>query len=162
MTSSDVSVSFRIKNKYKSKRQPDDGDGNQDCDGILECVLPPRRWRDGDGTRWTRRASDRSAARADVDALTATFETSLLRCRARAAGVCPTRRAIYSRCFDETLRQVRVDAHDKRQTGGGHNNVVVRLYITTLRVPTVGRDHRTDPYDVLYRTRWKDLFFFCF
>jgi len=44
----------------------------------------------------------------DVIKLTEMLDMSLQHLQARETGICPIRRALYSQCFDEIIRQVEI------------------------------------------------------
>lgn len=77
----------------------------KECDEILNCILPPREWEEN-GKRWRQKVSNQPATRMDVIKLTEMLDMSLQHLQARETGICPIRRALYSQCFDEIIRQV--------------------------------------------------------
>lgn len=67
--------------------------------------MPPREWEEN-GKRWRQKVSNQPATRMDVIKLTEMLDMSLQQLQARETGICPIRRALYSQCFDEIIRQV--------------------------------------------------------
>jgi len=79
----------------------------KECDEILNCILPPREWEEN-GKQWRQKVSNQPATRMDVIKLTEMLDMSLQHLQARETGICPIRRALYSQCFDEIIRQVEI------------------------------------------------------
>lgn len=67
--------------------------------------MPPREWEEN-GKQWRQKVSNQPATRMDVIKLTEMLDMSLQHLQARETGICPIRRALYSQCFDEIIRQV--------------------------------------------------------
>eukprot|EP01064_Diplonema_japonicum_P035517 TRINITY_DN7730_c0_g1_i1.p1 TRINITY_DN7730_c0_g1~~TRINITY_DN7730_c0_g1_i1.p1 ORF type:complete len:252 (+),score=65.94 TRINITY_DN7730_c0_g1_i1:23-757(+) len=75
---------------------------------VLMLVLPPRV-KDG----WVQAVSPDMPSRSDVRELTNLFDFKLEDSKARISGICNTRSAIYSMCFNELIRQVTVDCPER-------------------------------------------------
>lgn len=82
--------------------------------------MPPREWEEN-GKQWRQKVSNQPATRMDVIKLTEMLDMSLQHLQARETGICPIRRALYSQCFDEIIRQV----------------VIVIVYLTYNFVPRI-------------------------
>lgn len=67
--------------------------------------MPPKEWEEN-GKRWRQKVSNQPATRMDVIKLTEMLDMNLQHLQARETGICPIRRALYSQCFDEIIRQV--------------------------------------------------------
>lgn len=52
----------------------------------------------------------------DVIKLTEMLDMSLQHLQARETGICPIRRALYSQCFDEIIRQVEITLTTTKQS----------------------------------------------
>ncbi|KAL6109737.1 dnali1 [Pungitius sinensis] len=75
---------------------------------ILNRILPPREWVEGDQL-WAQQVSAAPCAREDVVGLQDLLDEKLQQWQARATGICPLRRKLFSQCFDELIRQVTVE-----------------------------------------------------
>ncbi|VVC25308.1 Axonemal dynein light chain [Cinara cedri] len=80
----------------------------KESDEILNCIIPPREW-EANGNLWRQKVSSQPATRMDVIKLTEMMNMSLQHLQARETGICPTRRALYSQCFDEMIRQITIN-----------------------------------------------------
>ena len=78
-------------------------------DKVLDCVLPPRRWEEADGTALMQRVDHTQVSREALSELRETFEFKLQDAKARRQGICTVRQSIYAMLFDELLRQVTID-----------------------------------------------------
>ena len=81
-------------------------------DDILNTILPPREWEDGNQV-WVQYASSTPATRLDVINLQEQLDMQLQHRQARETGVCPIREQLYSQCFDELIRQVTVSCAER-------------------------------------------------
>jgi dynein light intermediate chain len=82
-------------------------------DKVLDCVLPPREWQLADGTVMIQRVDQQQVSREQLSDLRDMFEFKLADAKARKAGVCPVRQAIYAMLFDEIVRQTTIDNSER-------------------------------------------------
>ena len=83
-------------------------------DHVLDAMFEPLTWQDADGeATMVQYASRVPANRQDALALNALLERSLLKYQARETGLCPIRRTLYDRTFDELIRQATVNCIDQ-------------------------------------------------
>ncbi|XP_050545761.1 axonemal dynein light intermediate polypeptide 1-like isoform X3 [Daktulosphaira vitifoliae] len=87
-------------------------DKNNECDEILNSILPPIEWEEG-GQKWRQKVSNEPATRIDVIKLTEMLDMNLQHLQARETGICPIRRVLYSQCFDEIIRQVTINCAER-------------------------------------------------
>lgn len=87
-------------------------DVKRETEEILNSIIPPRCWEE-DGQFWTQTVSSTPATRQDVINLQELLDTRLQQTQARETGICPTRRELYSQCFDELIRQVTINCSER-------------------------------------------------
>jgi len=80
------------------KLQPLDSKNLQQTDEILNSILPPREWTEGNQL-WVQHVSSTPATRLDVINLQEQLDMRLQQRQARETGICPVRRELYSQCF---------------------------------------------------------------
>ncbi|XP_068592092.1 axonemal dynein light intermediate polypeptide 1 [Cebidichthys violaceus] len=83
--------------------------GNEE---ILNSILPPREWMEGNQL-WMQHVSSAPSTRTDVIRLEELLDTKLQQWLARETGICPVRRKLYSQCFDELIRQVTINCAER-------------------------------------------------
>ncbi|XP_060834863.1 33 kDa inner dynein arm light chain, axonemal [Rhopalosiphum padi] len=114
--SNPVAVTEREEKSKNKKLDENDGlisnEKIKECDEILNCILPPREWEEN-GKQWRQKVSNQPATRMDVIKLTEMLDMSLQHLQARETGICPIRRALYSQCFDEIIRQVTINCAER-------------------------------------------------
>eukprot|EP00754_Rhynchopus_humris_P048905 Rhum_TRINITY_DN8058_c0_g1::Rhum_TRINITY_DN8058_c0_g1_i1::g.25935::m.25935/K10410/DNALI; dynein light intermediate chain, axonemal len=93
-------------------RLPPVGRSATQAEDILNTILPPREWEDGDQV-WVQYASSTPATRLDVINLQEQLDAQLQARQARETGICPIRELLYSQCFDEVIRQVTVSCAER-------------------------------------------------
>eukprot|EP00066_Takifugu_rubripes_P022186 XP_011611452.1 PREDICTED: axonemal dynein light intermediate polypeptide 1-like [Takifugu rubripes] len=71
---------------------------------ILNTIFPPRQWLEGDKL-WMQQVSSAASTKEDVIQLAESLDKKLHQKGAKQRGICPTRRELYSQCFDELIRQ---------------------------------------------------------
>ncbi|KAG7465419.1 hypothetical protein JOB18_008709 [Solea senegalensis] len=86
----------------------------ENTEDILNNHLPPRTWMKGN-LRWVQPVSNAPGRTADVVNLKHLLDSKLQVKRAHAVGICPIRRALYTQCFDEIIRQVIVMCTERGQ-----------------------------------------------
>uniref|UniRef100_A0A669BQP0 Axonemal dynein light intermediate polypeptide 1 n=1 Tax=Oreochromis niloticus TaxID=8128 RepID=A0A669BQP0_ORENI len=84
----------------------------QENEEILNLILPPREWMEGNQL-WVQKVSSTPCTRTDVLHLEELLDTKLQERQARETGICPVRRALYSQCFDELIRQVTINCAER-------------------------------------------------
>ncbi|XP_041650310.1 axonemal dynein light intermediate polypeptide 1 [Cheilinus undulatus] len=84
----------------------------QEDQEILNTILPPREWMDGNQL-WVQQVSSAPCTRTDVINLEELLDTKLQQRQARWTGICPVRRELYSQCFDELIRQVTINCAER-------------------------------------------------
>ncbi|KAG7216863.1 hypothetical protein INR49_001517 [Caranx melampygus] len=84
----------------------------QENEEILNAILPPREWMEGNEL-WVQQVSSAPCTRADVVHLEELLDTKLQQRQARETGICPVRRELYSQCFDELIRQVTINCAER-------------------------------------------------
>ncbi|XP_076008709.1 axonemal dynein light intermediate polypeptide 1-like [Genypterus blacodes] len=84
----------------------------QQTEEILNAILPPREWKEGN-KMWLQQVSTRPCTRTDVVNLENQLKLKLQEKQARHTGICPVRRELYSQCFDELIRQVAVNCAER-------------------------------------------------
>ncbi|XP_067316746.1 axonemal dynein light intermediate polypeptide 1 [Anolis sagrei] len=82
------------------------------ADEILNAILPPREWAEGNQL-WTQQVSSTPSTRMDVVHLQEQLDLKLQQRQARETGICPVRRELYSQCFDELIRQVTINCAER-------------------------------------------------
>ncbi|KAF8819990.1 hypothetical protein IE077_003725, partial [Cardiosporidium cionae] len=75
---------------------------------ILDTLLPPRKIKKN-GKILLQRASPIPASRSDVTMVNERLDSLLLKNRARRKGICSIRADLFSKCFDEVIRQVTIE-----------------------------------------------------
>merc|ERR1719468_1172940 len=94
------------------KLQPLDSKNLQQTDEILNSILPPREWTEGNQL-WVQHVSSTPATRLDVINLQEELDKRLQQRQARETGICPVRRELYSQCFDELIRQITINCAER-------------------------------------------------
>ncbi|CAN9513838.1 unnamed protein product [Ophioblennius macclurei] len=84
----------------------------QQNEEILNVILPPREWREGNQL-WMQQVSSAPCTRADVVNLEEQLDMKIQQRQARVTGICPVRRELYSQCFDELIRQVTINCAER-------------------------------------------------
>uniref|UniRef100_A0A672H4T9 Axonemal dynein light intermediate polypeptide 1 n=1 Tax=Salarias fasciatus TaxID=181472 RepID=A0A672H4T9_SALFA len=84
----------------------------QQNEEILNVILPPREWTEGNQL-WMQQVSSAPCTRADVINLEEELDKKIQQRQARVTGVCPIRRELYSQCFDELIRQVTINCAER-------------------------------------------------
>ncbi|KAK2909975.1 axonemal dynein light intermediate polypeptide 1 [Channa argus] len=84
----------------------------QENEEILNAILPPREWTDGNQL-WVQQVSSVPCTRTDVVHLEELLDVKLQQRQARETGICPIRRELYSQCFDELIRQVTINCAER-------------------------------------------------
>ncbi|OXB77858.1 UNVERIFIED_CONTAM: hypothetical protein H355_000613 [Colinus virginianus] len=79
---------------------------------ILNSILPPRSWKEGNQL-WVQEVSSAPSTRVDVVKLQEQLDLKLQQRQARETGICPVRRELYSQCFDELIRQTTVNCAER-------------------------------------------------
>eukprot|EP00659_Diplonema_papillatum_P022742 gene22742-34829_t len=79
---------------------------------ILNTILPPREWEEGNQV-WVQYVSSTPATRLDVVNLQEQLDYQLQKRQARETGICPVREELYGQCFDELIRQVTVSCAER-------------------------------------------------
>ncbi|OXB66413.1 hypothetical protein ASZ78_011947 [Callipepla squamata] len=79
---------------------------------ILNAILPPRSWKEGNQL-WVQEVSSSPSTRVDVVKLQEQLDLKLQQRQARETGICPVRRELYSQCFDELIRQTTVNCAER-------------------------------------------------
>lgn len=73
---------------------------------LLDRLLPPVEYRDGEGNVLMRYVSRAPATRLDSIATQEALDAAFIERQARTVGVCSVREELYSQTFDEVIRQV--------------------------------------------------------
>jgi dynein light intermediate chain len=76
---------------------------------VLNSILPPREFKQDDGSDMIQYVSTTPATRKDVLKLQQELDLMLQARKARTTGICPVRSDLYGQCFDEVIRQVTID-----------------------------------------------------
>ncbi|XP_076593548.1 axonemal dynein light intermediate polypeptide 1 [Chaetodon auriga] len=84
----------------------------QENQEILNTILPPREWMEGNKL-WVQQVSIAPCTRTDIIRLEGLLDTKLQQRQAKATGICPVRRELYSQCFDELIRQVTINCAER-------------------------------------------------
>ncbi|XP_051261791.1 axonemal dynein light intermediate polypeptide 1 [Dicentrarchus labrax] len=84
----------------------------QENEEILNTMLPPREWKEGNQL-WVQQVSSAPCTRTDVIHLEELLDTKIQQRQARETGICPVRRELYSQCFDELIRQVTINCAER-------------------------------------------------
>ncbi|XP_075907161.1 axonemal dynein light intermediate polypeptide 1-like isoform X4 [Nelusetta ayraudi] len=84
----------------------------QDNEDILNAILPPREWVEGN-KQWIQAVSSAVSTRTEVIQLEELLDTKIQQRQARETGICPIRRELYSQCFDELIRQVTINCAER-------------------------------------------------
>jgi len=98
--------------RRRKKLQPLDSKNLQQTDEILNSILPPREWTEGNQL-WVQHVSSTPATRLDVINLQEQLDMRLQQRQARETGICPVRRELYSQCFDELIRQITISCAER-------------------------------------------------
>lgn len=77
----------------------------EELDEILNSIFPPKEWEEN-GKLWRQQVSNQPVTRMDTIKLTRMLNKTMKNLQARETDICPIRRALYSQCFDEIIRQV--------------------------------------------------------
>ncbi|XP_030605407.1 axonemal dynein light intermediate polypeptide 1 [Archocentrus centrarchus] len=85
---------------------------NQENKEILDIILPPREWTEGNQV-WVQPVSSAPCTRTDVLHLEERLDKKLQQRQARETGICPIRRELYSQCFDELIRQATISCAER-------------------------------------------------
>lgn len=110
-TPMDTSMPLASPNTAK-KGQALDSKNLQQTDEILNSILPPREWTEGNQL-WVQHVSSTPATRLDVINLQEQLDMRLQQRQARETGICPVRRELYSQCFDELIRQITISCAER-------------------------------------------------
>ncbi|KAK9533472.1 hypothetical protein VZT92_008588 [Zoarces viviparus] len=87
-------------------------DASKQENEILNRILPPREWMEGNQL-WTQHVSSAPCTRIDVIRLEKELDMKLQQWLAKETGICPVRRELYSQCFDELIRQVTINCAER-------------------------------------------------
>lgn len=79
---------------------------------ILHSILPPREWTE-EGELWVQYVSSHKTGRVDVIQLLNELDRRLQQRQARESGICPVREELFSRTFDELIRQVTIECPEQ-------------------------------------------------
>ncbi|KAK4319420.1 hypothetical protein Pmani_009638 [Petrolisthes manimaculis] len=79
---------------------------------IIDVLIPPCEWVD-EGQTWIQRVSREPPSRTGVIQLWEQLDLKIKEQQARQTGLCAIRRALYSQCFDELIRQVTLDCPER-------------------------------------------------
>lgn len=90
-----------------------DSDEKDALDRVLDAMFEPRTWFTEGGTRMIQYVSRIPSNRQDAIALQALLDLSLQKYQAKECGLCPIRRSLYDKTFDEVIRQVTVNCIDQ-------------------------------------------------
>ncbi|XP_028309237.1 axonemal dynein light intermediate polypeptide 1 [Gouania willdenowi] len=93
-------------------KSPSNKTVQQKNDDILNCIFPPRKWKEGNQL-CVQQVSSVPCTRLDVVSLENSLDTKLQQKQARATGICHVRRELYTQCFDELIRQVAVSCAER-------------------------------------------------
>nr|XP_040021183.1 axonemal dynein light intermediate polypeptide 1 [Gasterosteus aculeatus aculeatus] len=97
-----------VERSNRKSTTPKSDDLRQEPKEILNRILPPREWMEGDQL-WEQQVSVAPSTREDVSGLEELLDMKLQQWQARGTGICPLRRKLFSQCFDELIRQVTVE-----------------------------------------------------
>ncbi|KAK5861943.1 hypothetical protein PBY51_017379 [Eleginops maclovinus] len=92
--------------------KPKSASAEQENDEILNAILPPREWMEGNQL-WVQQVSSAPCTRADVIHLEELLDIKMQQRQARQTGICPVRRELFSQCFDELIRQVTINCAER-------------------------------------------------
>ncbi|XP_029426762.1 axonemal dynein light intermediate polypeptide 1 [Rhinatrema bivittatum] len=95
---------------HKPKTPP--VDTSKQPEEILNAILPPREWVEGNQL-WIQQVSSTPSTRMDVVHLQEQLDVKLQQRQARETGICPVRRELYSQCFDELIREVTINCAER-------------------------------------------------
>nr|XP_033810855.1 axonemal dynein light intermediate polypeptide 1 [Geotrypetes seraphini] len=95
---------------HKPKSPPIDT--SKQPEEILNAILPPREWVEGNQL-WIQQVSSTPSTRMDVVHLQEQLDIKLQQRQARETGICPVRRELYSQCFDELIREVTINCAER-------------------------------------------------
>lgn len=84
-----------------------------DIEDIINSILPPRMWQQGDGTTWMQYVSKVPPSRQELATLQEQLDQRLQQRQARQTGICPVRSELYGQMFDELIRQVTLDLPER-------------------------------------------------
>ncbi|XP_030044563.1 axonemal dynein light intermediate polypeptide 1 [Microcaecilia unicolor] len=87
-------------------------DTSKQPEEILNAILPPREWVEGNQL-WIQQVSSTPSTRMDVVHLQEQLDIKLQQRQARETGICPVRRELYSQCFDELIREVTINCAER-------------------------------------------------
>ncbi|KAK9514133.1 hypothetical protein VZT92_027622 [Zoarces viviparus] len=87
-------------------------DASKQENEILNSILPPRVWMEGNQL-WMQHVSSASCTRTDVIRLEEQLDIKLLQWMAKETGLCVVRRKLYSQCFEELIRQVTINCAER-------------------------------------------------
>ncbi|CAF0887849.1 unnamed protein product [Brachionus calyciflorus] len=107
-----MDTSVPLSPSSNKKLQPLDSKNLQQTDEILNSILPPREWTEGNQL-WVQHVSSTPATRLDVINLQEQLNMRLQQRQARETGICPVRRELFSQCFDELIRQVTISCAER-------------------------------------------------
>jgi dynein light intermediate chain len=79
---------------------------------VLNSVIPPREWRDGEKL-WVQFASPTPATNSDVLALEQQLNAALSQRQARETGICPVREELFDQAMLEIIRQVTIGCAER-------------------------------------------------
>jgi dynein light intermediate chain len=119
MTQSFVPISELFIKYDQEHRVGQEVDGDRDAvtdetlGHVLDTMFEPRTWQTDDGERMQQFVSRVPSNRQDAIALQSLLDMCLQRYQARETGLCPIRRTLYDRAFDELIRQVTVNCVDQ-------------------------------------------------
>ena len=107
--------------KYHHQQRTDDGEDDESVssnerdalDQVLDAMFEPRTWQTDDGAHMTQYVSRVPSNRQDAVALHSLLDMCLQKYEAKETGLCPIRRTLYDRTFDELIRQVTVNCVDQ-------------------------------------------------
>ena len=79
---------------------------------VLNSVIPPREWREGEKL-WIQFPSSTPATNSEVVALEQQLNTALSQRQARETGICPVREELYDQAMLEVIRQVTIGCAER-------------------------------------------------
>ncbi|XP_069559914.1 axonemal dynein light intermediate polypeptide 1 [Brachyistius frenatus] len=88
------------------------GASRLDNEEILNAILPPREWMEGNQL-WVQQVSSAPCTRTEVVNLEELLDRKMQQMQARETGICPIRRELYCQCFDELIRQVTINCAER-------------------------------------------------
>lgn len=107
--------------KYQHEHRIEDAEDDESIssnerdalDNVLDAMFEPRTWQAEDGSFLTQYVSRVPSNRQDAVALHSLLDLCLMKYEAKETGLCPIRRTLYDRTFDELIRQVTVNCVDQ-------------------------------------------------